>query len=299
MPDIARNDGLKYSNSLGFAGMNAKPQRVAHGQCRFCGRFGMTKEHIWNQWLQKIIPAAGDRIESLFSGRPTDLQDRSKYNFRKKQGAVQTLTTRTVCQICNGGWMKRIGEAAQPIAAKLIKGEAVELKVIEQQNLAIWIALSAIMLHIKTKSERKLPREDMRFMNQWKHPQARWFVGIGYYDGPKDAFACHYQDGDTEKLLAFQNQQVQLHSIATIMGRLFTYVAVPPIAPINPVPAIGSLAQLVSPYIKPIWPPFIPIIKFPPPWFERITGTFNPNGGHALSLSSSYLQNAGWVHSYW
>jgi hypothetical protein len=97
--------------------MTARPQ----GRCLFCGEREVTREHIWNEWLQKLLPAAGDRIESWFSCAESEfIPEPDCYEVITRPGAVHTKVSRKYWSNCNGGWMREMGEVAQPLVERAV-----------------------------------------------------------------------------------------------------------------------------------------------------------------------------------
>lgn len=138
--------------------MGKKPKtQQPKGTCVFCGRsppeIQMSKEHIWSDWLQDVLPRYGTRTEAF----TTDLL-KKPHTIQVKQGDVSTKKVRVVCTECNGGWMSGIVNKAKPIAAKLISGEELQLDAGAQQALANWLGLAALMAN-------QLPSPSTRFPN--------------------------------------------------------------------------------------------------------------------------------------
>jgi hypothetical protein len=152
------------------------------GKCLFCGSLGLTKEHIWSDWLKKIIPPTDSRFEfreeiRTVSGKPVLIRVPQK----KRAGAVQRRQARVVCRQRNGGWMKRIVDNAIPSATSTILGESVTLDAPAQQYLTSWLALSAIVADSQMKNPDKISREDLQFIRQTGLPPSHWLIGAGSY----------------------------------------------------------------------------------------------------------------------
>jgi hypothetical protein len=249
------------------------------GKCLFCGGGAvpgnpMTKEHIWSDWVQKILPRLPSRTEG-HSGK----------NVKHFQGDVGTKKVRVVCRECNGGWMRNIVDAAKPYAKKLIDGDTFQLDLTGQRALTNWIALSALMANRITKSRHQIPPDDIAYFYARHEAPPHWFVGIGHFVGLRglsfnhSAFALVGRDTrDGSESIMFVK-----HSFATILGNLFTLVDanVGLDHPLAKIPAGSAyLPNIVS-----LQPNAFPQIPFPGPDICIIHGPehFWP-GTHAYGI---------------
>src|SRR5437016_6546602 len=103
--------------------MASKKTKKVPGRCVFCDGTGLTKEHIWSDWLKDVIPPTEDHVN-------TDIVIHPDHNARvalvtpsqrKRQGGLNTRKMRNVCGGCNGGWMKTIVDRAKPFAEWMIQ----------------------------------------------------------------------------------------------------------------------------------------------------------------------------------
>ena len=79
------------------------------GRCAFCGATGMSKEHIWSDWLKEVLPPTSShhsqtRTTTAFVGNVALLIPSMPTQHR---GAVTQRKIRKFCDICNNGWMRR------------------------------------------------------------------------------------------------------------------------------------------------------------------------------------------------
>jgi hypothetical protein len=103
-------------------------------------------------------------------------------------GQVRDWQIKCVCggddKSCNNGWMrKRIEDSARPILKKLFRGESLRLCPGDQQRIAAWAVLKAIVAeydegdHITTHHmQRKY------LMRHFLPPKRNWAVWIGCYE---------------------------------------------------------------------------------------------------------------------
>ena len=89
------------------------PQR----RCAFCGRTGMTKQHVFGDRLLAFLEKKTSShyvIDTL----PDDIR------VKKVDGNIWSKRLRRVCPDCNGGWMRSLEERSFPILSELLLGEA-------------------------------------------------------------------------------------------------------------------------------------------------------------------------------
>ena len=55
------------------------------------------------------------------------------------------VESRSVCAICNNGWMSKVESAAKPILSRLINGAHTTMKPADSNAVARWIALKAVL----------------------------------------------------------------------------------------------------------------------------------------------------------
>ncbi|MDQ2632371.1 MAG: hypothetical protein M3Y78_01395 [Pseudomonadota bacterium] len=118
-----------------------RPQR----QCIFCGRKGVSKEHIYSQWIAPILPAQKaayyneDKLTTI--AKVVQLAP----ELRTRPGSVTTKKVRAACAACNNGWMSLNEEAARPYLTPMIRGEPIALDSASQEIIARWIAMKIIV----------------------------------------------------------------------------------------------------------------------------------------------------------
>jgi hypothetical protein len=162
-----------------------KPQQF----CIFCGRPGLSKEHIWPAWTHKIIPR---------ESKGKNVRVAAKVNFPnpklvvtemrdERQGSVNTLQIRVVCRThCNNGWMSTLEKQVKPILTPLILGQPVILGEHEQKILATWIAKTTMVFEFARHriDVSSSPVQRQHVMKN-KEPPHGWNIWIGHYRGEK------------------------------------------------------------------------------------------------------------------
>jgi hypothetical protein len=159
-----------------------KPQ----AKCIFCQGYGMTKQHIWPNWMNAVISERGDthlqtltRFKSLID---SSLQV-EKPLFNEKNGDIGTRKVRLVCAQCNNNWMSRIEDAASSVISSLMAQKTTTLPQAEQAKLISWICLMAIVAEFTDIPTKAISYEQrMRFMDTHLPPEG-WVIWAGKYEG--------------------------------------------------------------------------------------------------------------------
>jgi hypothetical protein len=155
----------------------SKPRKL----CIFCGRPGVTKEHVWADWLDRYLPS-GEVNHERFSG--TIYRTHTVSEVRKHSGSSQSGRVRVVCRECNNGWMSRLQSDVKPILVPLLKGERISLHKKAQATLAVWIAMFAVVAEHQSKTPRKvaITAAHRRYLMDNRTVPSDWKIWIGYYE---------------------------------------------------------------------------------------------------------------------
>jgi hypothetical protein len=128
--------------------------------CEFCGRLGTTEEHILPKSWASLFgmdepPPKGHsywlahHVREPVGDGPTT---REVYRKRAKRPA---MTTRTFCQPCQGGWMRRLDETVRSSVEALASLRETTLDPQQQATLAIWGIKTILAFYTKEPSERQ------------------------------------------------------------------------------------------------------------------------------------------------
>lgn len=159
----------------------AKPQ----GTCVYCGRFDVTKQHVWPDWLVSVLP----RDESSNSQQLIDISSptagltviRPQVVIRRGDPGARKI--RNVCGQCNSGWMSRLESAAKPLLTELILGRQVTLDTNAQCALAAWVTMFCITAEYTDRDHRGIPAADRAALMTSSRPPESWRIFIGRYRG--------------------------------------------------------------------------------------------------------------------
>ena len=147
------------------------------GRCIFCGGFGLSKEHLFSDWLRELFPRSADDTHSIGE------KDEAPWRLTHRQGHSGTKKFRAVCKKCNNGWMSVADNAAKQVAATLIRGEKVTVTPDMQRVLALWFAKTATVADYRKPKRSVVPQAQRSHLMNSKEPPAEWEVWIASYNG--------------------------------------------------------------------------------------------------------------------
>lgn len=106
--------------------------------CVFCSREGLTKEHLWSNWI---------RTNLLVNANATSPHKREMGDGRELAWDAPPFTAvvRCVCARCNSTWMNDIETEVQPHLTPMIQGRKRILGTKAQRALARWAFLKVLM----------------------------------------------------------------------------------------------------------------------------------------------------------
>lgn len=159
----------------------AKPQ----GTCVYCGRFDVTKQHVWPDWLMNVLPrdASSNSQQMIDISSPTAGLTVIRPQVVIRRGDPGTRKIRNVCRQCNSGWMSRLESAAKPLLTELILGRQVAIDVNAQCALAAWVTMFCITAEYTDRNHRGIPAADRAALMNSSRPPERWRIFIGRYRG--------------------------------------------------------------------------------------------------------------------
>ena len=156
------------------------------GKCIFCGEPGLSKGHVWPDWLKNILPTTATHHEvttGYFATFEPEVPGPPK-TIEEKHGPARSRKPRNTCKKCNSGWMSGIENAAIRFAPPLIKGEDFQLTEEAQRTLAAFFCLITMRLQF-LGAMRPIPAWDRLYLKEHLEPPPLWFVWIAEYIGEK------------------------------------------------------------------------------------------------------------------
>jgi hypothetical protein len=169
-----------------------KPQ----GMCIFCQGHGMTKQHVWPNWISKSEIALQSQnaqrnthSQALY-GLKVELDVNNKLArinpYLKRldhQGSILSRKLRMVCANCNNTWMSDLENKAKEIVLRLQAHQDCILSTEEQVALATWITLLTIVAEFTDIPQKKIPLIERALFYQEHKPLPDWQIWIGKYRG--------------------------------------------------------------------------------------------------------------------
>jgi len=216
---------------------NSKSQ--VQGHCIFCQGTGMTKQHIWPNWISRTELAADDNKgqsherTALDVAFGTDLSTKQTTVFITpktviKQGTNLSQKLRMVCRSCNGGWMSQIEDKSKSVILDLQSHADIILSVEDQRKLVAWIALMTIISEFTDMPYKAIPSSDRKYFYENKIPPSNWEIWIGKYAGQEWKLRYSHKglktpDFDIEKF-DVEKTKVQWQSSTFVVGGLMMHV---------------------------------------------------------------------------
>ncbi|WP_439611479.1 hypothetical protein [Reyranella sp.] len=164
--------------------MTATSRKIQRaGRCVFCNGTGLTKEHIWSDWLKHHLPqtAAHSQMTMPYLYAP-GVALILPVAYTQRQGSPGQRKIRRVCARCNGGWMKNAVDRAKPIVERLLRNEGSSLAPSECDSLSAWCAISCVMAEFTDERTAAIPSADRAFLLANEKPPPEWTICLGRHD---------------------------------------------------------------------------------------------------------------------
>lgn len=148
-----------------------RPQRY----CIFCNRPGLTRTHIWPEWLHQLIQPGAHTLEEVSH----EGDDPSAYRSRTLQGSIFRQRPKLCCAKCNGGWMARFENEMVKFAKPLFTSWETRavLNPHQQRVLAVWITLICVLAEfIDHRNRITTPEAERKFIKARRVPPDTWAI---------------------------------------------------------------------------------------------------------------------------
>jgi hypothetical protein len=202
---------LSVYSLVTFATMGRTPKRKnlkPPGRCIFCGGFGLSKEHIFAEWIQQLIPPRFTRTRH--HATLGNLAFKGKLD---RPGDPLSRRLRVVCKPCNEGWMSRLQSQAKPVVSSLIKGEWTTLNDVQQKLVASWMAMTTMVLEFADIATIAIPTVERERFYVVKEPAPEWYIWIAPYEGEAGSGAfwhTGFRIGDISDIGRFAGMNIQV-----------------------------------------------------------------------------------------
>jgi hypothetical protein len=249
--------------------MKAKPKGAnlrPPSRCIFCDGLGLTKEHMWANWLRSYIPR---EMEEHRIGSALVWPTESKETVERRTGDPHSRKIRCVCRACNNGWMSRLQQDAKPYFIPLLTGQSTALHKRAQTLLAGWTAMMVMVAeHIDSEMVGISPA-DRCWLYENRRPPTHWRIWIGRHRREAHPLFVHNvlpfavaakeierpegadRAANTQTSTICLGDHLVIHVISSQIGRSLIRRWKLPIA--------------VAPVMSQIWPVRASIVKWPPP----------------------------------
>jgi hypothetical protein len=227
----------------------------------------MSKEHVFSNWINDVLPPDGTHIRVRTSGFDAaggirdPFHDATKY----RQGSPPNAKARVVCEQCNSGWMGAIQDRTKPVLVPLIEGKGASIGAEAQAAISTWITMVSMTAEYLFETPKPaIPEADRSYLMQNAEPPKDWQIWIGYYIGTKRNLP--YAQARTRISMpnlpiksddrSFVNTQITSLSI----GKLYFYVYSAAVNGLGPI----RLNQEVLDRLRTIWPSRKESFDWPP-----------------------------------
>jgi hypothetical protein len=221
--------------------------------CVFCGGSPLTREHVWPDWIRRLIYGKGKR-----GPRSEQLREGSRPGEERKVWHMPALSlqAKIVCEECNQGWMSELEVQTSPVLTPMILGNRVRLDAAAQRLLARWITKTAMVFLRATPRPSAIPPNQYRYLRDHRRPppSSQAWIGIrtaeeGVAAGKVAAYSFRDRPRGGEEL---GRAYLVTLGIGHLVGALFGH----------------NLAFEIPwqrpPAFQPVWPVVRRIVEWPP-----------------------------------
>lgn len=233
------------------------------GTCVFCGKAGVTKQHMWPDWLKSIVPRVGNGHKQFLARFNFSSPDYCEYmpDIQLKRGPAGARKIRKVCNKCNSGWMGGLETAAKPMLTKMICGEKLALDEASQTAISAWAMMTSIIAEYTDILTQSIPASDRRHLMSDRTPTDAWQVWIGNYVG--NNWKQRYLHYGVATKLDYGFRIVQsgytTQTSTFVLGNLLIY------ATSSTLPKLESLFEVnMHDTLLQVWPTSSTTIRWPP-----------------------------------
>lgn len=153
-------------------------------KCIYCQGTGVSKEHYWNRWSKKYATTSAPQLLHF-----TQLGMATSLNV--KDGRPINHSIRKVCKKCNNGWLRLVGERAEPVIANLIKNKTTYLTPDEKLSLSMWITTFSMTWEFRDIKTKATPQWERQYVAENQMPPPTWHIWLSIGDGSWDSGVKH------------------------------------------------------------------------------------------------------------
>lgn len=225
------------------------------GKCIFCGGGGLSKEHIYPEWIQSVLPKkfAGDNHEISRSALPDGSTAAVANSYRPtQQGDPLVRKLYAVCRLCNNGWMGKLQEGAKIILTPLLCGDWSALTTEQQGAIAAWAAMTTMVAEYRDPPTVGVPQSDRTYLLNNRRAPERWQIWMGHFSGRQDRSFWHTSFINYSDEVPFSVTEDAKGQVTTLrIGQLvFALLSTP-----SGLSVMLDSAFMLANGLAPIWPP--------------------------------------------
>jgi len=153
------------------------------GKCIFCGGGGLTKAHIFPEWLHLLNhEKTQHHLTEVGVFHTFTPQIRSPALRRTvHQGDSGTRKVRKVCKGCNSGWLGSLETPAKPSVLRLMSETRGLIDQPMQIALARWLCAIVMLVDASEAALSAVPQSDRDHFRQTTNPPRSWRIWIARY----------------------------------------------------------------------------------------------------------------------
>lgn len=152
-------------------------------QCIFCRNFGVSKEHVFPDWLKKLFRRDDSTTHTYGTIDESQIIGIPRINEKHRSGHAGSNTVRVVCEHCNSGWLSQLELRTKPFLIPLILGERVEMTPEFQKAIALWAAKTAMTAEMVRPRENGITQTEKSFLKNRLLPPPNWIIWVAGYAG--------------------------------------------------------------------------------------------------------------------
>jgi hypothetical protein len=170
--------------------------------CILCEEPGLTKEHIWADWLRNHIPRTRQHVRhtaSLSFGNPDEKSLRVETRKGKIDGPgdPHSRKLKVLCKDCNNVWGSGLQDDIKPILIPLLNGDTSGLNERETPLLSAWIALFVAVAEYSDPPTSAITQTQRTYLREERTAPHDFHIWIGFHDGSEQMVGAYNHFGLT------------------------------------------------------------------------------------------------------
>jgi|HubBroStandDraft_6_1064221.scaffolds.fasta_scaffold147595_2 hypothetical protein len=160
--------------------MTKKPKRAKFEPplCIFCGKPGMSEEHLFTDWLRADFPRTSHDSHVY----ATIDVDRQRSTVRHRHGHSGSRKSKRVCKKCNNIWISQIDNGLRTILPPIYKGAEQIIDQNKQAALAVWLTKISMVGDSLEPSKSKVPQHQRTWILAARTPPLGFQIWLGSLD---------------------------------------------------------------------------------------------------------------------